>query len=68
MLNLSPEKMQFISQILTAVISTFGVGFLAIVWRFLVTVSQLPRMEKGIRTLFERVEKLEQEAQKKNGS
>ncbi len=66
MLNLTPQQMNFFSQILVAIISSLGVGFMALVWKFVKAVNEVPRMKKGMRILFERVEALEKiEASKK---
>lgn len=65
---MSPEQTHFFYQVMATILSTVGLGFLGLLWKFISAISELPRMRKGMRLLFERVEKLEQEAKRKDGT
>lgn len=64
MLTLTAEQMQFISHILMTVISSLMVGFLTLVWKFVKAVNEVPRMKKGMRILFERLDESEKQINK----
>ncbi len=59
-MNFTPEQMHLFYQVLATILSTVGLGFMGLVWKFFSAISEIPRMRKGMRMLFEKVEKLEE--------
>ncbi len=58
--------MQFISQVMIAITASLVVAFLGLVWQFVKAVNEVPRLKKGMRILFERVEELEKQIKQKD--
>lgn len=56
-------------QICTAMTSAALLGFFGLAWKFFKAVSEVPRLRKGMRILFEKIETLEKEVEDlKDGS
>ena len=64
-MNFSTEQWHFIAQVLIAVTSTGILGFFGLAWKFFKAVNEVPRIRKGVRILFERIEKIEKELEDK---
>ena len=64
-MNFTPEQIHFIYQVMATILSAVALGLFGLFLKMYKATDEMPRIRKGIRVLFERVEKLEKEIKQK---